>query len=323
MYPGIELRLLRYVVAVAEELHFTRAAMRLHVAQPSLSRQIRDLENELGVDLFNRSNRQVQLTHAGRKFVKEAAKALSHSERAAHLAKTSSGSKNETVSIGYSPHINLRLLSIIRSIRTSCHPELRLDLVSSHTQDQVQALMEGTIQAGLVTLPMRNESLVAKSLLREPLAVVVPETHPLAAKHDLSARELNGFPVISIPRELNLSFYDHLYRLFNRLGYKPNVVQEVTTEAEALYMVAEGVGITIMKQSTIPPDRPGIVYRRLREPSLTEETGIAYRRGNHSARLQDFLSMFSRAVQRLKDDSGFAAVGASESYSDPRQLRLF
>ena len=323
MYPGIELRLLRYVVAVAEDLHFTRAALRLHIAQPSLSRQIRDLENELGVDLFDRSNRHVHLTHAGRMFVKEAAKALSHSERAAHLAKTSSRSKNETVSIGYSPHMNLQLLSIIRSISSSYQPEFRLELVSSHTQDQVKALMEGTMQAGLVTLPMRNEALVAKSILREPLAVVVPEKHPLAAKHDLSAGELNGFPVISIPRELNPSFYDHLHRLFNKLGYRPNVVQEVTTETEALYMVAEGVGIAIMKLSTVPPERSGIVYRRLRDASLTEETGIAYRRGNHSPRLQDFVSMFSRAVQRLKDDAGLVRVGASQSYSDPRQLRLF
>jgi DNA-binding transcriptional LysR family regulator len=256
-------------------------------------------------------------------FVKEAVKALSHSERAAHLAKTSSRSKNETVSIGYSPHINLRLLSIIRSISSSYQPEFRLELVSSHTQGQVQALMEGTIQAGLVTLPVRNESLVAKPLLREPLVVVLPETHPLAAKHDLPARELNGYPVVSIPRELNPSFYDHLYRLFIRLGYKPNVVQEVTTEAEALYMVAEGVGLAIMKLSTVPHERSGIVYRRLREPSLTEETGIAYRRGNHSTRFQDFLSLFCRAAQRLTDDPSFAPIGASQSYSDPRQLRLF
>jgi DNA-binding transcriptional LysR family regulator len=88
-------------------------------------------------------------------------------------------------------------------------------------------------------------------------------------------------------------------------------------------MVAEGVGITIMKESSIPPERQGIVYRRLQEPSLTEETGVVYRRGIHSAQLQDFLSMFSRAVQKLKDDSGFVRTGASQSYSDTRQLRLF
>lgn len=323
MYPGIELRLLRYVVAVAEELHFTRAAMRLHVAQPSLSRQIRDLENELGVDLFNRSNRHVHLTHAGRKFVKEAAMALSHSERAAHVAKTSGRSENELVSIGYSPHINLRLLSIVRSISSSCQPEFKLALLSSHTQDQVRALMEGTIQAGLVTLPVRNESLVVKSLLREPLAVVVPDTHPLAAKRDLPARELNGFPVISIPREINPSFYDHLHRIFSRLGYKPNVVQEVTTEAEALYMVAEGVGMAIMKRSRIPPECHGIVSRTLQEPSLAEETGIACRRGSHSARLQDFITLFSRAVQRRTDSPPFDPTGHSERFCDPRQMRLF
>ena len=143
MYPGIELRLLRYVVAVADELHFTRAALRLHVAQPSLSRQMRDLENDLGVELFDRTNCHVHLTQAGRMFVKEAAKALSRSEPAAHLAKTSSRSKKETVSIGYSPNINLQLLSIIRSIYSSYQPEFGLELVSSHTQGQVKALLEG------------------------------------------------------------------------------------------------------------------------------------------------------------------------------------
>jgi len=308
---------------VAEDLHFSRAALRLHVAQPSLSKQIRDLENNLGVNLFDRTNRHVHLTRAGRMFVKEAVKALSHSERAAHVARTSGRSQNEILSIGYSPHINLRLLSIIRSISSSNKPEIKLALLSSPAEDQLQALIEGTMHAGLVTLPVRNESLVAKSLLREPLVVVVPETHPLAAKHDLPARDLNGFPVISIPRELNPSSYDHLHRLLNRLGYKPNVVQEVTTEAEALYMVAEGVGIAIMKLSTVPPDRPGIVYRRLREPSLTEETGIAYRRDNRSIKFQDFLGLFRRAVQRLTEHHGFDPMDESQRYSDPRQLRLF
>ncbi len=323
MYPGIELRLLRYVVAVAEELHFSRAAVRVRIAQPSLSKQIRGLEDDLGVQLFDRTNRQVHLTHAGRIFVKEATKALSHSERAVHLAKAVGVSENGAVSIGYSPHMNLQLLSIVRSLFLSDRRELQLTLVSSHTDDQVQALLQGTIQAGLLTLPVRNESLVVKVLVREPLGVVVPEFHRLTSKVDLQARELNGLPVISTPRQLHPGFHDHLNGLFRRVGYRPNVVQEVTTEAEALYMVAEGMGIAFMKISAIPLECPGIVYRRLREPSLIEETGIAYRRDNRSSKILGFITLVRRDVQRVVSNSLFGQVQLIQHNTDPRQMKLF
>ncbi len=182
MYPGVELRVLRYVIAVAEELHFSRAALRVRVAQPSLSKQIRDLEDDLGVRLFERTNRQVQLTHAGKIFVKEASRALVHSERAVQLAKATSVSENRAVSVGYSPRMNLRILSIVRSLSISSRPGFKLAFVSSHTHDQVQALLQGTIHVGLLTLPVRNESLVVKPLVREPLAVVVGTVARLAGR---------------------------------------------------------------------------------------------------------------------------------------------
>lgn len=323
MNPSVELRLLRYVVAVAEELHFSRAALRVHVSQPTLSKQIRDLEDRLGIQLFERTNRQVRLTLAGRMFVKEARKALSHSERAVQLVKDASFPGDRLVSIGYSPQMNLRLLSIIRSLSKLQRPEFKLALISSHTNDQVEALLHGNIHVGLLTLPVRNESLVVKHLLREALAVVMPESHLLTAKADIQARELNGLPVISIPRQQSPGFHDHLHGLFRKVGYKLNVVQEVTTEAEALYMVAEGMGIAFMKISAIPVDHQGIAYRRLREPWLIEETGIAYRRDNRSSKIQGFIALLQTNVKRVVGNSLWGQGNSFQHGTDPRQLDLF
>jgi DNA-binding transcriptional LysR family regulator len=323
MYPGVEYRLLRYVIAVAEELHFSRAALRLRVSQPTLSKQIRDLEDYLGVQLFDRTNRQVRLTPAGRTFVKQARRSLTLSDRAVQTAKGASLPEEYLVSIGYSPQMNLRLLSVVRSLSTIGRPKFRLNLISSHTNDQVRALLDGTIQAGLVTLPIKNDSLVVKSLLREPLAVVVPERHLLRGKPDLQPRELNGHPVISMPRYLNPSSYDHLHMLFKKLGYKANVVQEVTTEREVLYMVAEGLGIAFMKASAIPLDQEGIVYYTLRDSSLVEETGIAYRRDNRSERVQEFISLLRSKVRKLATHLHFQHGFQPYREPDPNQLNLF
>lgn len=323
MYPGVELRLFRYVVAVAEELHFSRAALRVHVTQPSLSKQIRELEDGIGVRLFDRTNRRVQLTNAGRVFVKEAAKALVHSERAVDLARHAGVSDDGPLLVGYSPRMNLRILSIVRSLSLSRCPGFKLGFVSSHTHDQVQGLLEGSIHAGLITLPVRNESLAVNPLVREPLVVVLSHSHPLAGKPEVEARELNGMPVIARSRRLNPTFHDHLHRLFKRVGYTPNVVQEVTVDGEALYMVREGLGIAFIKASDVPEEPGELFYCRLREPSLAEETGIAHRRDNRSKALGSFVGLVRNRF-RVHETGGLSlSAGVEAQDLDSRQLTLF
>jgi DNA-binding transcriptional LysR family regulator len=239
------------------------------------------------------------------------------------LAKRGRISKDHLVSIGYSPRINLRLLSIVRNLSISERPEFKLAFISLHTGDQVQALLHGSVHAGLVTLPIKNESLVVKHLVRESLAVVMPESHPLTLKTELKARELNGQPVISIPRQLSPGFHDRLHTLFKRVGYKPNVVQEITTEEEALYMVREGMGIAFMKISAIPGGCPGIAYRRLRESSLIEETGIAYRRDNRSENIGRFIDFLQGRLRDLANDAMGEGTQGVQQHSDQRQLSLF
>lgn len=316
MYPAVELRDLVYVVAVSEELHFHRAALRVHVSQPSLSKQIRDLEEVLGVRLFERTKRHVRITLAGRQFVREAKKVLLHCSRAVDAAKAAAPPDVNGFSVGYSPQMNLRLLSLVRAVAASQQPGLKLRFISAHTHDQVENLLEGTLHVGLVTLPVRNESLTVKPLVREPLGLMVSKEHPFANRTTFQLAELSGLPVISMPRQYSPSSYDHLHSAFRRLGYRPNIAQEVSTESEALHMVREGVGIAFMKISAIPDERDGIVCRRLPDILLCEDTGIAYRRDNRSEALQVLVAMVRRQVLQ-------ASQASLESNTDSKQLKLF
>ena len=323
MIPAIELRLLRYVIAVAEELHFSRAALRVHVAQPSLSKQIRELEDSLGVRLFDRTNREVRITQAGRLFVKEAAKALAHSEHAIELAQQAGPSNNGCLLIGYTPRMNLQLLSGSRRLSLKHRREFPVSFHSSATSEQIQSLLAGSLQAGFVTLPVRNESLVVRSLVREPLVVVLPEAHPLASKHEVRTTELRDLPVILRARRLHPASYDHLQKLFRRARFAPRILQEVTTAAESLYLIKEGLGIAFMRLSAVPPDQ-GFAYARISDISLFEETGFVYRRDNRSNKLKEFI-MFLRSHSRelVAHCQSQDGDGATHALPNQRQLKLF
>jgi DNA-binding transcriptional LysR family regulator len=321
MYASVELRLFRYVIAVAEELHFSRAALRERIAQPSLSKQIQDLEERLGVRLFTRKHRQVTITDAGNAFVEEARRSLAHAERAVRAVTLFKPSTANKLTIGYSPRINLRLLSIIRKLIHDRLPDQGVHFVSSHTPEQLQGLSEDLIHVGIVTLPYQHEAITTKLLVREPLTVAMQVSHRLSHKTHLKARELNGVPVISFPRRFNPTFHDHLFRLFKKEGLSPNIVQEVTTESEALYMVAEGLGVALLRPSLASLLQSGIVFRRFREPSLVQETAIAYRRQNLSSTVRPLITHIRRAVEQSSQHSlGLLGLGDE---SDPRQLSLF
>src|SRR5216683_1379249 len=199
MYPGVELRLYRYVVVLAEELNFTRAALRLHVAQPSLSKQIRELEDYLGAQVFERTKREVRLTAAGEAFAAEARLTLLHADRAVDGARAANGQHKGPWSIGYSPLIDLRILSKVRQHLSLAHPAADVRLVSAYTSEQADGLMRGKLQAGLVILPLREEGLASEVLYQDALVLALPELHPLAAKTDIEITDLHELPLVSIP----------------------------------------------------------------------------------------------------------------------------
>src|SRR6266571_856739 len=159
MYPGVELRLYRYVVALAEELNFTRAALRLHVAQPSLSKQIRELEDYLGAQVFERTKREVRLTTAGEAFAAEARLTLLHADRAVEAARAAKDQHKGPWSIGSSPLIDMRILSKARRHLSLEHPVADVRFVSAHTSELAVGLIRGTLQAGLIIVPVREQGL--------------------------------------------------------------------------------------------------------------------------------------------------------------------
>lgn len=322
MQAGVELRLLRYVIAVAEELQFSRAASREHVTQPSLSRQIQDLETRLGVLLFARHHRQVVLTDAGHAFVEEARRSLAHAEEAVRAAKARRAAAQKEVRIGYSPAINLQLLTVVRDVARSFDQTLRVKFTSAHTPDQFQALGDGTIHLGLVTLPFRHEALTIKRLLSEPLTVALQTSHRLSLKVQLKARELNGLAIICFSRRLHPLYHDQLFRLLKKEGLTPETVQEVTTESEALFMVAEGLGAALIRPSLHSILQPGVVFRRFRERCLVQDTALAYRRQSLPWPIEPLVNLICKTVEH-KNRNSFGVLGLGDEASDSRQLNLF
>jgi DNA-binding transcriptional LysR family regulator len=292
VYPGVELRLYRYVAAIAEELNFTRASAKLHVAQPALSRQIRQLEDYLGTRLFERDHRGVRLTPAGEAFTAEARLTLFHAQRAIEGARAAKGQHKGPWRLGYTPLLDRRILAKVRQHFSRAHPSADIQLASSFSSEQGDALMRGKLQAGLVILPVREEGLACERLYREGLILALPEKHALASKPIVEISDLDRLPLVVLRGDIEPRFGEDLKRIFAVARIQPRVFQEATTQAEALDVVADaGVAALTMPSARYPP-HDGIVFREFGDGFLTAEVGLAYLGENGSvilASLRQFL----------------------------------
>lgn len=282
MYPGVELRLYRYVAAIAEELNFTHAAEKLHVAQSALSRQIRELENELGVRLFERDTRGVRLTAAGEAFAAEARQTLFHAQRAVEGARATKGHHRGPWRLGYSPLIDLRILTKIRQHLSVAHPVADVRLASAHTSEQADGLMRGKLQAGLVVLPLRELGLTSDGLFRQSLVLAVPEFHPLASKAAVEITDLDELPLATMRGDIEPRFGEDLKRIFSIARVHPRIFHEATTQTEALELVSDGSGAALTMPSAQYPVRERVVFRKFADDFLTAEIGLAYLGDNKS-----------------------------------------
>jgi DNA-binding transcriptional LysR family regulator len=288
MYPGIELRVLRYVVAVADELSFTRAAKRVHVSQPSLSKQIRDLEVELGSPIFVRTKREVSLTEAGVLFVEEARKALRHSEQAANVVRYFRPAMH--LHVGCSPYVNPELVIAVRSLSGTVVPNGRCAIKSYFTRRLLSKLRDGRLDAALVILPVNDNDLVVEPVLSEPLLVALPDGHSLARNRTVALSDLRDMPAIWFPRKLHPEIFQQLSDSCSRAGLKVNIAHEVTTFPEALTLVAQGGTYTFIHRYFTPFFCPGVVLRPIKGKPLTIDTGVAYLRKRKTAHLDRLLT---------------------------------
>ncbi|MEM1255778.1 MAG: LysR family transcriptional regulator [Cyanobacteria bacterium P01_H01_bin.21] len=287
---SVELRHLRYFVAVAQLLHFGRAAEQLGITQPVLSDQIRRLETLLGVQLLHRTKRVVQLTEPGRVFLDDALQILAQTDSAIATVRRAAQGKFGKLTIGYTgPALYTVLPEIVRTFRDR-NPNVELTLYENCTPQQETALLANEIQVGFLHPPI-DAPLTLRTIWQEPMVVALPENHALAGRPNLSVKDLTHESFILFPRTVGPHLYSQIVSLCTQAGFNPKVVQEVTPQPTMIGLVAAGIGIAFVADSMQKISRPGVVYRQLQEDTPTLELAIAWKNEQQSPVLQSFLTV--------------------------------
>jgi DNA-binding transcriptional LysR family regulator len=285
----VDLRRLEYFVAVAEELHFGRAAERLHVAQPPLSRQIQRLEAELGVQLFVRDRHGVALTEAGTALLPEAVSTLAQAERAAEIARRAARGESGVLDVGFFASIAFSMLPELARGYAAEHPRVELRLHDMSSGEQLRALRAGHLDVGLMMQPGAAPDLNIETIRVEPAVLVVADDHALARQATVSLSDLEDERFALFPREQSPDLHDRLFTLCQRAGFTPRVSQEATHMATIVSLVAAGVGVSVMPASITHMGRPDIACIPLCDPSVEMWTAMAWSRGGAPPALPAFL----------------------------------
>ena len=243
----MELRHLRYFLAVAEELHFGRAAARLGIAQPPLSQQIRQLEQELGVTLFHRTKRRVEITPAGQAFSEEVRQVFAQAERAVSTARRAGRGEIGQLDIGFAPSADLDILPRVLRVWNARFPAVEIDLHPMLPSAQTEALRDGRIHIGFVRLPLEESGLVVETIQREPLLAVLPAGHPLARRARVRLAQLADDRMIMFPRRMAPGYYDLLISMCRSAGFTPRVLGEPGSIPTNLGLVSAGLGVTLSR----------------------------------------------------------------------------
>lgn len=292
----MELRHLRYFVALAEELHFGRAAGRLGIKQPPLSQQIRVLEERLGVPLFDRNNRRVLLTAAGEAFLPAARQVLAAAEVAERTARHAGRGETGRLALGFVGSATLTLLpGALRRFRAR-YPRVVLDLRELTTAQQVEALTNGTLDVGLLRPPLppaAGDVLAHESVGAERLVVALPADHPLAAERSVAAERLAGEPFVLFPRHLGPGLHDQIVGYCARAGFSPAVAQRAVQMQTIVALVAGGLGVSVVPSSVGRYRRPDVVFRALRPATRVVHLAVAYRRDGRNPAARNFVAALS------------------------------
>jgi DNA-binding transcriptional LysR family regulator len=304
----MDLRQLRYFVAVAEERHFGRAAQRLSMTQPPLSQQIRALETSLGAPLFVRTNRSVELTAVGRQLLPEVRRVLADADALPALAQGLAHGEVGTLSLGFVSTADYGVLPPLLREFGERYPRVRLQLLEATSDVQVEALMDGRIDAGLFIPPVparyANE-LSYLPIVREPLMLALP-----AGKGDgggdadageattgadglprgtVSLADYADEPLVIFPRRVAPAFHDIIMGCYAALGLTPRIGQEAIQMQTIVSLVSAGMGVALVPQSLCHLRRTGVTYRSLRETSALIETGLLWRTAEVTPVLEGFL----------------------------------
>jgi DNA-binding transcriptional LysR family regulator len=294
----MELRHIRYFLAVAEELHFGRAAARLNISQPPLSQQILRLERELQAPLFHRTKRRVELTNAGRVFLDEARALVTLAEQAAGNAQRASRGEIGQLLVGCALWADfLSGAAIIRRFARR-HPDVEVELRDLTTAEQVSALVAGHLHVGILRPPVPSKLLMSERLRSECLVVAFPRGHRFRSYERVPWKALVDEPYVLFSRRRAPAYEAVVARACHEAGVTLKVRYEVEHPQTVLSIVEAGLGISLVPASLQTVKRPGIAYRRLSPPGPALETVIAWRRGSERPLVQAFVAVAREVAAR-------------------------
>ncbi|HUH65086.1 MAG TPA: LysR family transcriptional regulator [Syntrophales bacterium] len=296
----MELRHLTYFIAVAEEMHFGRAAKRLHISQPPLSQQIRQLEEEIGVPLFKRTRRRVEITPAGKVFLAEARRIMTMSKDAVRRAVRADKGEIGRLAMGFIGSANYSVLpQVVREFGRQFQ-NVELSLTEMSTSDQLKALLEGTIHVGFLRPPKgtKDKGLTIEAVFREPLMVALPRNHRFKRETSVALRQLAEDSFIMVPRQIGPGFFDRVIVLCQKEGFSPNIVLEASQYHTVIGLVAAGLGIAVVPGSMRCSRIEGVIFRKL--PGGVETVlDMAWVTGNQYLILQNFIHIARKVVSSI------------------------
>ena len=289
----MEIRHLIYFKAVAEHLHFRNAANALFISQPPLSRQIKELEDELGARLFTRNNKRVALTDAGRYFLAEANKILAGLEESKHTVKQIHQAESGELKIGYisslyQPH----MAEVLKAMRVN-FPYVKTSLYERPTIKQIEALEQGKLDVGILRAPVLSDKLKVQSLFFDPFMVVMPVEKQRFKNHDELATHIKDKPFIFFNKEYAPHYHDSLLEICNRLGFSPNIVHEANNVHSILQLVEAGLGISILPLS-VKNKNANLRFIPLDDIPVKTEVVLAYRASQGNAALNWFVKNYPK-----------------------------
>ena len=297
----MEIRHLRYFVAVAEALSFTKAALMLHLAQPSLSRQIKTLEEELGVRLLNRTKQMVSLTDEGHSFLVDARRLLDHAREMVESVRRSPRGEISTLNVGYVSNLFYDLLPTTLASLRRLLSSVSINLFDMSCGDQFRAIEARKIDLGFVGLhePIEMRGLQFRTIASYATEVALPNSHPLARKTMVNLKDLAPMFFIGMSEASYPSYRDWLTKTCRRVGFTPRVLQDVEVERTMIHAVASGLGVALVPEPVKHFEHEKVVFRPL-NPTVRTEACIAWNGKNPSSVLKTYLQIVDQAGRSIR-----------------------
>ena len=290
----MELRHLRYFITVAEELNFSRAALKLYTAQPSLSQQIKDLEEDVGVRLLHRTKRKVELTEEGAVFLEQARLPLAQADQAIAMARQVSQAKQQMLRIGFVPVAEMKIFPYVLPNLRVQNPDLKIELLSLNNLEQMKLLKKGELDITFTRHNFHNDEIESQFVLREPLIFLLPQDHPLAKYERIPVKALNGIDFIIPAAEQSLTLHTAILDFAKANNIEFNIVQKADNILFNINSIGMGLGCTILPGYIAPLTMSNTVIRPLDIELPYLDLYVSSRKNSSSAAVQKFIELLTR-----------------------------